>query len=127
MLKQYGDVRAKAETVTIRNIKKSNNDGGGYVAYALDTANDPTTEWHTTSITGVNPDLRSNFEGLKLSCSCKRFLFHHEYALTYHGMSHIKYSNGEPPLKTNPRFRNSFAGIQICKHLYSLATKLLKK
>lgn len=38
----------------------------------------------------------------KLTCDCEMFKFHCEVALYARGVAHIVYSNGGPPLKTNP-------------------------
>lgn len=127
MEKQKADVRSKGKTVTIKMVKGVSTDGGGYQAFALDSANDPITKWHKCAITGIKPNFTSNDNGLKVSCGCERFMFHHEYALHYHGMSHIIYSNGEPPTATNPRFRASLDGVQVCKHLYALAVRLIRR
>ena len=127
MSKQKADVRAKGARITIRNIRQTKADGGGYSAFAIDYVNAPPTKWHRCEITGINRNFSNNKVGLKVSCFCERFKFHHEYALNYHGMAHIIHCNGEPPLKTNPTFRASFAGIQVCKHVYALAMKLSRK
>jgi hypothetical protein len=59
-----------------------------------------------------------------VSCSCKYFLFHCEYADTKKQSSSIKYSNGQAPVKTNPGQIG-----HICKHLIAAIKKgaLVKK
>lgn len=47
-----------------------------------------------------------------VSCSCPDFLHRWEYALTKRGASSIQYSNGEPPLETNPALQPG-----CCKHI----------
>jgi hypothetical protein len=54
--------------------------------------------------------------------NCPYFMFNNEYALNKVGSSSIKYCNGEPPKKTNPK------NIPyLCKHLYSIAPKVVAK
>ena len=50
-----------------------------------------------------------------VSCDCGNFKYVWEFALTKHGASSIKYSNGQPATKTNPK---NIPGV--CKHLYKL-------
>lgn len=47
-----------------------------------------------------------------VSCNCDRFLYYYEYALTQHGASEIKYSNGRFPVEKNPTLIPS-----ACKHI----------
>ena len=49
--------------------------------------------------------------------NCARFLYTWEVALTFHGASKIRYSNGEFPSTTNPRLVPG-----ACKHLYRVLT-----
>lgn len=57
-----------------------------------------------------------------VSCDCDRFQFKWEYALTKKGASSIRFSNGEPPLTTNPR--QIPAG---CKHIYRVLAHLAQQ
>jgi len=52
---------------------------------------------------------------VKVSCSCPDYLFRWEVANHQAGCSDIVYSNGEPPLFTNPSMTPS-----MCKHLLAL-------
>ena len=49
-------------------------------------------------------------------CSCQYFCFFCEVALTKHGSSKVKFSNGASPVYTNPRLRPC-----ACKHILYLA------
>ncbi len=53
---------------------------------------------------------------VRVSCSCGDWWSHWEYAVNKKGAAEIKYSNGEPPVVTNP---SMIPGM--CKHLYALA------
>lgn len=57
-----------------------------------------------------------------VSCECDRFMYYFEYALMKKGAAKVKYSNGEPPVVTNP---NLITGM--CKHLISLSKYLIKR
>lgn len=52
----------------------------------------------------------------KVSCSCADFCFREEWVLTERDAADIEYSNGEPPVVTNPPPGTPY----ICKHLYKL-------
>lgn len=54
-----------------------------------------------------------------VSCTCPYFLFYVEYALARVGSSSIIYCNGEPPYIRNPS-RTPY----LCKHLYSVASRI---
>lgn len=47
------------------------------------------------------------------SCDCENFMYMWEYALAHFKASFIKYSNGEPPVTTNPGLIPA-----ACKHLW---------
>ncbi len=73
---------------------------------------------HYQQISPKNPVYRGDLyicPAIKISCECPRFLYFWEYALWYHGAADIIYSNGEPPIDTNPQLRPS-----ACKHLLTL-------
>ena len=52
---------------------------------------------------------------IKVSCECGDFWSHWEYALNRRGAADIEYSNGEPPVVTNPTL---IAGA--CKHIMAM-------
>ncbi len=56
-----------------------------------------------------------------VKCSCPWFLFNAEYALAKVGSSEIDYSNGRPPVVTNPHTLPC-----LCKHLYAAIPLVLK-
>jgi hypothetical protein len=69
---------------------------------------------HTQLLYARDPD----YEGALIdcpqvvfSCDCQRFLFMYEYALWKRGAAELRFGNGEPPVKTNPRMRPG-----CCKH-----------
>ena len=57
-----------------------------------------------------------------VSCSCEFFMYMCEYALTHFSASFIKYSNGQPPLQTNPSLIPF-----TCKHLHLALMQIAKK
>lgn len=60
-------------------------------------------------------------KAVKVSCTCKRFLYYYEYVLSQKGAADIIYSNGDPALSTNP---SGYLGV--CKHLLAVFTKIAK-
>ena len=59
---------------------------------------------------------------VKISCSCPDHLYRWEYALVRRNASYMTYSNGEPPLDTNPKLIPA-----CCKHVIALARELKKQ
>ena len=59
---------------------------------------------------------------VKIGCSCPDHLYRWEYALTRKGASYITYSNGEPPIDTNPKLVPG-----CCKHLIALISAMKKQ
>lgn len=58
---------------------------------------------------------------LKVSCDCGFFLYVCEVALFLRGAADIIHSNGEMPVRTNPK-----KVPLVCKHLYIVLTRLIK-
>ena len=58
---------------------------------------------------------------LKVSCDCGFFLYTCEVALFLRGAADIIYSNGEMPVRTNPK-----KVPLVCKHLYVVLSRLIK-
>jgi hypothetical protein len=54
-------------------------------------------------------------KGVMVSCSCDDFAYRFEYALHKKGAAELKYSNGDPPIDTNPSLIPG-----CCKHLVKL-------
>jgi hypothetical protein len=57
-----------------------------------------------------------------VQCSCPYWLFNLEYAVAKVGSTEIKFSNGKPPVITNPKLK-----IGLCKHLYKAADESVLK
>lgn len=83
----------------------------------------PQVRPHKHWIAKVEEDQHLKFNSAKVlaHCDCEDFKFVFEYALTHHGASTIKFSNGDPPVVKNPRL---YPGI--CKHLWVLGKYLQK-
>lgn len=71
---------------------------------------------YVTVVTFLNRKLQC-----KVSCSCGDFTYRAEVALHRKGAADIEYSNGAPPIITNPRLR-AFG----CKHLVKLYETKIK-
>lgn len=67
---------------------------------------------HRHWITKTEKDKPFHKSKLQVSCDCPDWMFTWEVAMTRHGASWIKYSNGDPPIFKNPR---QVAGG--CKHI----------
>jgi hypothetical protein len=65
---------------------------------------------YVSSITFLDKQLN-----VKVSCSCRDFLYRHEFILAQYGAADIIYGNGEPPLVTRQDNKPS-----MCKHLVGL-------
>lgn len=84
---------------------------------------------HNTFIIGAELDKENNpvkkpinkHKKIIVSCSCENFVFTFEYANAAHGASRLVYSNGEPPIVTNPGLAPG-----LCKHLVAAARLLIK-
>lgn len=84
---------------------------------------------HNTFIIGAELDKENNpvkkpinrHRKIIVSCACESYVFTFEYANAAHGASRIVYSNGEPPVMTNPQLAPG-----LCKHLVAVARLLIK-
>lgn len=56
-----------------------------------------------------------------VSCDCENFMYTWEFADNHWGAAKIKYSNGEPPVATNPGYHPG-----MCKHLVCLAKEIIR-
>jgi hypothetical protein len=61
-------------------------------------------------------------EKIRCTCDCARFVYNWEYALARRKAAEIKFGNGEPPVKTNPRMIPA-----PCKHLVKVLTRIIAK
>lgn len=77
---------------------------------------------HKCSIIGLEDNGPLSAQNCMVSCTCDRFKFYFEYALTKKGAAKIKYCNGDPPHTTNP---NLITGM--CKHLIAVSRHLIKR
>jgi hypothetical protein len=77
---------------------------------------------HKQTIIDLSKKGMRDSSAIWVQCDCERFKFTWEYALAKVGASRIFYSNGEPPVSTNPRLYPA-----CCKHLYFCLNDLLKK
>ncbi|SRR6266481_404492 len=62
-----------------------------------------------------------NCPAIKISCNCERWLFYYEVAGYKAGIADIIYSNGEPPVHTNPSLK-----VGLCGHLVKVLSYIEK-
>ena len=112
---------AKRDQVTITAFRIGGKPAGTKIfsrTLTYDTSVRPTQiRPHKHWVTKVPDDagLKFNRARVLVHCDCPDFLFTFEYALTHHGASSIKFSNGDPPIVKNPRLHPG-----VCKHIWVL-------
>lgn len=117
--------REKAQYVRIIRVKMGHNRQGlGYIAaktysrYIINSegrvVKNPDRRDYITMLTFLNRKLQCI-----ASCSCGDNTFRWEVANAYKGASEVEFSNGDPPVITNPTFK-----VGLCKHLVALYLKI---
>ena len=113
----------KAVYVKIKELKSRKT------SYSTIVYKAKTTSSHTT--TGVKKrgqqstyvtTIETNGKMCVVSCSCEDFAYRWEVALNKKKAARIEYSNGEPPVDTNPSLIPG-----CCGHLVSLGLLLIRK
>lgn len=120
--------------VELLELKKTKTKSGMPAIKAVSITNDPwrpgkVIRKHKTFIIGADQDEEGNpskkpvnkHKKVIVSCDCENYVFMWEYANAAHGASRIVYSNGEPPIVTNPGLAPG-----LCKHLVAVATNIIK-
>lgn len=124
-----------AGNVVLKKVKKVKTRSGMPAVRAETYSTDPfrpdkVLRLHTTIIIGLdtnkddNPDVKKPVNAHKkvlVSCDCESFVYTFEYANAAHGASRIIYSNGNPPVVTNPGLEPG-----LCKHLVRLSNSIIK-
>ncbi len=116
-------IQANAQEVIIRELKPAVSRGGfpGVKSKILSVGNRGTKHQYRATIVGKETDIPLyKQKHVIVSCECEFFLYYCEYALTHWGSAVIKYSNGEPPVHTNPGLLPL-----MCKHLTQLAKTVI--
>lgn len=72
---------------------------------------------HLTMITFLNNKLQCI-----VNCSCEDYTYRYESVNSYKGAAKLDYSNGDPPVFTNPAMTNA-----LCKHAVALYLKIQPK
>ncbi len=125
-----------AHDVEVLTIAKQKTRSGMPAIHAVTLTNDP---WrpnrlkkpHDTFIIGLDklsdgsPDTKTPINKHKrviVSCACENYVFQWEYANATYGASRILYGNCSAPNFTNPGLAPG-----MCKHLVSLALKVIKE
>lgn len=119
-----------AKNVMIRSMKARKRRSNGNPAIVAVTqsrkANKPgatTPPKYETIVEGMMGEgSKISQRYVSVSCSCDYFLYTCEYALAKKGASHIRYSNGQPPVVKNPQEKPI-----ICKHLVRLMQEIAAK
>lgn len=124
LLKTPPSRRQAADYCKIKEVKAVTKPSTGLVTFKAKTLSTHTpaglkkSVWQQYVTTIALPPAK----GAVVSCTCDDFMFVWEYALAKQGAAKIEYSNGEPPIDTNPQLRPG-----CCKHIYCLATTLINK
>lgn len=116
-------IQANAQEVIIRELRPAVSRGGfpGVKSKILSVGNRGTKHQYRATIVGKETDIPLyKQKHVICSCECDFFLYYCEYALTHWGSAVIKYSNGEPPVHTNPGLLPL-----MCKHLTQLAKTVI--
>lgn len=121
--------RSKETNARILSVKPSKKKGVDTLVFVVRCKANTETTFYDVVIelypTEVHKDVfsRPSFKNPAwVQCSCPFFLFNCEYALAKIGSSEIKYSNGKPPVVTNPKMVPF-----LCKHLYKAAPEVVKQ
>lgn len=80
---------------------------------------------HESYIVGMDEDTSkpvNRHRKVLVQCTCENFVYVFEYANATVGASRLIYSNGEPPVFTNPQLL-----FGCCKHIIALAKIIIEK
>lgn len=122
------DRKERARFVRIVKTKIGHNKQGlGYIAAQTYSTHKVTEDGrlvknsdphrHMTMITFLNNKLQC-----VVNCSCEDYTYRWETSNSYKEAAKLDYSNGDPPVFTNPSFKNA-----LCKHAISLYLKIRPK
>lgn len=87
---------------------------------------DKVKRYHETYIVGLdkNGEKKPLYKHKRVlaQCTCENYVFTWEYANARCGAAYLIYSNGEPPVWTNPGM-----AVGLCKHLIALAKIVIEE
>lgn len=113
-----------AVDVEAHRYKKKKTKTGKPVVHGIMWTNDPfrphkVRRYHETYIVGLDDNQQkpvTTHKKVLVQCTCEAYVYNFEYANARHGAAYLIYSNGEPPVWTNPAM---WPGC--CKHIIALA------
>lgn len=108
------DTTLRSQSVRVLSTNRLMSKNGFPTLSCICKSTEPTTA-HRPPKHKVLIRLMNRKDKLWVSCSCESFMYNWEYALMKNGGSSIKYSNGDPATRTNPR---NIPGV--CPHIYKL-------
>lgn len=119
-----------AVDVRARVVETKKTATGRPVVYGQMVTDDPfrrnkVKRIHEAYIIGMGDDDKvpvNKHRKVLVQCSCESFVYVFEYANATKGASRLIYSNGEPPVFTNPQLAPG-----CCKHLIALAKIVIEK
>lgn len=114
--------KEKSTSISVRTMKKVKAPKilEGYACYRFTTFNRDNRHVHKVTLFFEDGRVGYNAKVI-VDSDTPRFLFYYEYALAKRGNAFIYRSNGEPPLRTNPRNK---AGID--KHIFVCLRYMIK-
>lgn len=81
---------------------------------------DKIRRYHETYIVGLDEKGENKpiakHKRVLVQCTCECYIYNYEYANARWGAAYLIYSNGEPPVWTNPSM-----AVGLCKHIIALA------
>lgn len=120
-----------AVDVEAHRYKKLTTKAGKPAVKGIMVTNDPwrpdkVKRYHETYIVGLDKNGENKplyrHKRVLVQCGCENYVFTWEYANARCGAAYLIYSNGEPPVWTNPGM-----AVGLCKHLIALAKIVIEE
>lgn len=125
--KVSNDTRLKSRIVGIEDVWEGNVPralGEDWVCYRAQTRN--TQNQHQYRITVYSPTPKITLDSkIIILDPCPVYVYRFEFAMAKRGNSLIYYSNGDPPIQTNPRMRPGLShhGYRVLQYLIKNTNK----
>ena len=126
--KVSNDTRLKSRIVGIEDVWEGNVpktlSADGWVCYRAQTRNTQTQHQYRIAISSQTPKITLDSKVIILD-PCPVAVYRYEYALAKRGNSFIYYTNGDPPIQTNPRLTPGLShhGYRVLQYLIRNTTK----
>lgn len=122
--KVSNDTRLKSRIVGIEDVWEGNVpktlSADGWVCYRAQTRNTQNQHQYRIAIYSQTPKITLDSKVIILSPN-PLFVYRYEFSMAKRGNSFIYYSNGDPPLQTNPKLKPG-----IDHHVYRVLQYLIK-